>query len=107
VLGLEKIWSRQTKVTILKGHNFLSDRWIALKFLQFFPEAVFWGLDFGNFCYFLSYILDFMLFLDFMIFSFVFSNFYFCFLVEVGFLSYLKLCKPIKEKILSLLFYRK
>jgi hypothetical protein len=24
-----------------KGHNFLSDRWIALKFLQGFPEFIF------------------------------------------------------------------
>jgi hypothetical protein len=27
------------------GHNFSSDRWIALNFLQKFPEAVFLGVD--------------------------------------------------------------
>jgi len=27
-----------------KGHNILSDRWIMLKFLQGFPEAVFRGV---------------------------------------------------------------
>jgi hypothetical protein len=27
-----------------KGHNFWSDRWISLKFLQEFPEAVFLGV---------------------------------------------------------------
>jgi hypothetical protein len=36
---------RQTWVSAQKGHNILSDRWIALKFLQGFPEAVFCGVD--------------------------------------------------------------
>jgi hypothetical protein len=30
----------RTRVSAEKGHNFWSDRWIALKFLQGFPEAV-------------------------------------------------------------------
>jgi hypothetical protein len=35
---------QQPSVSTLKRHNFLSDRWIALKFLQGFPEAVFLGV---------------------------------------------------------------
>jgi len=31
----------QTRITVEKGHNFWSDRWIAMKVLQQFPEAVF------------------------------------------------------------------
>jgi len=38
-----------------------------------------------------------MLISDFMLPSFVILNFYFCFLVEVGFLTYLRLCKPPKK----------
>jgi hypothetical protein len=34
---------RQPWVSAQKGHNFLSDRWITLKCLQGFPEAVFFG----------------------------------------------------------------
>ena len=37
----EEVLSRQTGITAEKGHNFWSDRWIALKVLQYFPEAVF------------------------------------------------------------------
>ena len=33
----------RTWVSAQKGHNFCSDCWIALKFLQGFPEAVFVG----------------------------------------------------------------
>jgi hypothetical protein len=39
----EEVLSRRTRITTEKGHNFWSDRWIALKFLQEFPEAVFLG----------------------------------------------------------------
>jgi hypothetical protein len=28
-----------------KGHNFLSDRWIAIKLLLEFPDALFHGVD--------------------------------------------------------------
>jgi hypothetical protein len=41
LLGEEEVLSRQTAITGEKGHNFWSDRWIALKVLQVFPEAVF------------------------------------------------------------------
>jgi hypothetical protein len=36
---------RQPSVSVQKGHNILSDRWIALKFLQGFREAFFIGVD--------------------------------------------------------------
>jgi hypothetical protein len=36
----EALWS-QTGITGEKDHIFLSDRWIALQVLQWFPEAVF------------------------------------------------------------------
>jgi len=36
--------SLETRVPVRKGHNFSSDRWIALKYLQEFPEAVFLGV---------------------------------------------------------------
>ena len=35
----------RTLVSAQKGYNFCSDRWIALKFLHGFPEAVFHGVD--------------------------------------------------------------
>jgi hypothetical protein len=35
------VMSPQTGIKAEKGHNFRSDRWIALKVLQKFPEAVF------------------------------------------------------------------
>jgi hypothetical protein len=37
----KKVWSGETRVTAQKGHNNLSDRWIALKRLQHFLKAVF------------------------------------------------------------------
>jgi len=40
ILCEEEIWSRQAKVTIRKGHNFWCDRWIAIKILPEFPEAL-------------------------------------------------------------------
>jgi len=36
-----EVLSLQTGITVEKGHNFWSDRWIAMKVLQYFPEAVF------------------------------------------------------------------
>jgi hypothetical protein len=45
LLGEAEVSSLQSRVPVRKGHNFLSDRWIALKFLQEFPEAVFLGVD--------------------------------------------------------------
>jgi len=37
----EVVLSSETRIKAEKGHNFWSDRWIALKVLQLFPEAVF------------------------------------------------------------------
>jgi sulfur relay (sulfurtransferase) DsrC/TusE family protein len=41
LLGEEQVSSCQTTVTAQKRLNFLSDRWIVLKFLQEFLEAFF------------------------------------------------------------------
>jgi len=40
-----EVSSLETAVRVLKGHNFGSDRWISLKILQEFPDAVFLGVD--------------------------------------------------------------
>jgi hypothetical protein len=45
LLGEAEVSTVETKVPVRKGHNFSSDRWIALKFLQEFPEAVFLVVD--------------------------------------------------------------
>jgi hypothetical protein len=37
--------SLESRVPVRKGHIFLSDRWIALKFLQEFSKAVFLVVD--------------------------------------------------------------
>jgi len=37
--------SLATTVPVRKGHNFRCDRWISLKNLQEFPDAVFQGVD--------------------------------------------------------------
>jgi len=37
----EEVSSLDTRVLFQKGHNFWSDRWISIKFLQEFPDAVF------------------------------------------------------------------
>jgi len=44
LLGETEVSSLETIVPVRKGHNFGSDRWIALKFLLEFPEAVFLGV---------------------------------------------------------------
>jgi hypothetical protein len=52
LFSLGKLWNdwvtrmsgRQPWVSAQKGHNFWSDRWVALKFLQWFLEAVFIGV---------------------------------------------------------------
>ena len=41
ILDDGEVLSSETRVMALKGHNFLSDRWIALKCLQDFLRAVF------------------------------------------------------------------
>ena len=40
-LLVEEVLSQQTRITAEKRHNFWSNRWIALKVLLLFPEAVF------------------------------------------------------------------
>jgi len=45
LLGEPEVSALETSVPVRKGHNFLSSRWIALKFLQEFPEAVFLKVD--------------------------------------------------------------
>jgi len=44
-LGHEDVASLERSVRVLKGHNFGSDRWIALKSLKEFPDTVFLGVD--------------------------------------------------------------
>jgi hypothetical protein len=44
-LGEEEVWSRQVRVTVRKGNNFCSDRWIQIKILPEFPEAFFQIVD--------------------------------------------------------------
>jgi hypothetical protein len=45
LLGEATVWSRQNRVMVRKGHNFGSDRLIAIKILYEFPEALFNGMD--------------------------------------------------------------
>jgi hypothetical protein len=40
-----EVSSLQPRISVRKGHNFRSDHWIALKFLQEFPDVVFLGVD--------------------------------------------------------------
>jgi hypothetical protein len=44
LLADAEVSSLETGVRVRKGHNFRSDRWISLKILQEFPEAVFLGV---------------------------------------------------------------
>jgi len=41
LVDAEEVFSLQTSVPVRKGHNFLSDRCISLKFLLEFSDAVF------------------------------------------------------------------
>jgi pantothenate kinase type III len=45
LLGESEVSTVETRVPVRKSNNFGSDRWIALKFLQEFPEAVFLVVD--------------------------------------------------------------
>jgi len=45
LLNHAEVSSLETGVRVRKGHNFRSDRWIALKILQEFPDVVFLGVD--------------------------------------------------------------
>jgi hypothetical protein len=44
LLGKEEVLSGKSKIMAQKDHNFWSDRWITLKFLQEFPDVVFFGV---------------------------------------------------------------
>jgi len=44
LLNHAEVSSLETGVRVRKGHHFRSDRWISLKILQEFPEAVFLGV---------------------------------------------------------------
>jgi len=45
ILGDDEVWSCQAGWTVRKGHNFRSDRWIAIKLLLDFADALFHGVD--------------------------------------------------------------
>ena len=45
ILVDDDVWSRHARVTVRNGHNFLSDRWIAVKLLLMFPDALFHEVD--------------------------------------------------------------
>ena len=45
ILGDDEVWSHQALVTVRNGHNFGSDRWIAVKLLLEFPDALLHGVD--------------------------------------------------------------
>jgi len=45
LLGEAQVLSLEIRVPVRTSHTFLSDRWIALKFLQEFPDAVFLVVD--------------------------------------------------------------
>jgi hypothetical protein len=45
ILGDDEVWSRHARVTVRKGHNFLSERWIAIKILLEFPYAIVHRVD--------------------------------------------------------------
>jgi len=45
LLGETDVSSRQTRVLVRKVPNFLSDRWINLKIIEEFLDAVFLGVD--------------------------------------------------------------
>ena len=45
ILGEEDVWSRQARVTVRKGQNFGSDRWITIKLFLECPDALLHGVD--------------------------------------------------------------
>ena len=45
ILDDDEVWSSQTGWTVRKGHHFRSDRWIAIKLLLEFPDALFHEVD--------------------------------------------------------------
>jgi len=45
ILDDDELWSSQAGWTVRKGHNFRSDRWIAIKILLEFSDALFHAAD--------------------------------------------------------------
>jgi hypothetical protein len=45
LLDEAEVFALETSLPVRKGHNFGSDRWIALTFLHEFPDAVFLEVD--------------------------------------------------------------
>jgi len=45
ILSDDEVWSCQASVTVRNSHNFRSDRWIAIKLLLEFLDALFHALD--------------------------------------------------------------
>jgi hypothetical protein len=45
ILGDDEVWSNQARWTVQNCHNFRSDRWIVIKLLLEFPDALFHGVD--------------------------------------------------------------
>jgi len=45
ILGEEEVWSRQARVTVRRGHNVWTDRWIVIKILQVFLYTLFHIVD--------------------------------------------------------------
>jgi hypothetical protein len=48
ILGDDEVWSSQARWTVSKGHNFRSDRCIAMKLLLEFPDALFQAVVEGS-----------------------------------------------------------
>jgi len=48
IFGDDEVSSSQAGWTVRKGHNFRSDRWIAIKLLLEFPDAYLQGVDEGS-----------------------------------------------------------
>jgi len=45
ILGDEEVWLRQARVTVRRGHNVWTDRWIVIKILQVFLYTLFHIVD--------------------------------------------------------------
>ena len=45
ILGDDEVWSRHARVTVQNGHNFGTDRCIAVKLLLEFLDALLHGVD--------------------------------------------------------------
>jgi len=45
ILGDDKVWSSQARLTVRKCHNFRSDRWIEIKLLLEFLDSLFHEVD--------------------------------------------------------------